>query len=141
MKIQGADGVIVQAMVSGQELFIGARKEEKFGHIILCGLGGVFVEVFKDISSGLAPLSREEALSMIQRLRSYPLIRGVRGKPGVNEELFVDVMVKLSALLHVAPEIEELDINPLMGTQEYLKAVDARISIKKNILEKKLVRK
>ena len=141
MKIQGADGVIVQAMVSGQELFIGARKEEKFGHIILCGLGGVFVEVFKDISSGLAPLSREEALSMIQRLRSYPLIRGVRGKPGVNEELFVDVMVKLSALLHVAPEIEELDINPMMGTPEYLKAVDARISIQKNILDEKLVRK
>ncbi|MBK7850569.1 MAG: acetate--CoA ligase family protein [Bacteroidetes bacterium] len=131
MLIQGADGVIIQPMLSGQELFLGARKEDKFGHIILCGLGGIFVEIFRDISSGLSPISRDEAYAMIQRLRSYPLIKGARGKAGVNENIFAESILRLSALLEAAPEIVELDINPLLGTMDYLKAVDVRIAIEK----------
>ncbi|HRH67845.1 MAG TPA: acetate--CoA ligase family protein, partial [Bacteroidia bacterium] len=131
MKIENAEGVIVQPMISGQELFIGAKRDEKFGHIILCGIGGVFVEVLRDISSGISPLSREEALTMIRRLRGYSLIAGARGKEGVNEELIVDTLLAVSALLEAAPEIDELDMNPLMGTMSYLKAVDVRISLLK----------
>ena len=89
------------------------------------------MEIFRDISSGLSPLSRDEARAMIQRLRSYPLIKGTRGKAGVNENLFEESIVRLSALLEAAPEITELDINPLLGTMDYLKAVDVRIAIEK----------
>lgn len=131
MKIESASGVLVQQMSKGIEVFIGAKKEGKFGHLILCGLGGIYIEVFKDISAGLAPLSREECFNMIQRLKSYPIIQGTRGKEGLNEELFIEALLKVSALLEAAPEIEEMDINPLMGNMNHLTAVDCRIRIEK----------
>jgi acetate---CoA ligase (ADP-forming) len=105
--------------------------EPKFGHMILCGLGGIFVEVLKDVVAGLSPISKEEALNMIQRLKGYKIIQGVRGKPGVNEERFADAIVRLSALLKAAPEIMELDMNPLLGTPDKVTVVDARVNIKK----------
>ena len=79
MKIEGATGIMVQKMLKGRELFIGAKYEPRFGHIVLCGLGGIFVEVLKDVSSGLAPLSYDEAYSMIRSLRAYKIIKGTRG--------------------------------------------------------------
>jgi acetate---CoA ligase (ADP-forming) len=127
--IPGADGVIMQQQLSGTEIYIGAKAEDKFGHQVLCGLGGIFIEVFKDISSGLAPVGKEEAISMIRHLKSYPLIKGVRGKEGVNEELIVEAILKVCTLLQIAPEITEMDINPLMGNSHSLVAVDARICI------------
>ena len=129
MKIEGATGVLIQQQASGIEIYVGAKKEPPFGHLILCGMGGIFVETFKDVSYGLVPLSSEEAQSMVVRLKSIPIIRGARGKDGVNTDLIVDVMLKLSALLEIAPEISELDINPLLGKGERLVAVDARIKI------------
>jgi acetyltransferase len=131
MQIEGASGVLIQQISKGIEVFIGAKKEGKFGHLILCGLGGIFIEVFKDISAGLGKLSREECVNMIQRLKSYPIIQGTRGKEGLNEELFIEALLKVSALLEVAPEIEEMDINPLMGNMNHLTAVDCRIRIEK----------
>lgn len=125
----GANGVIMQQQLTGSEIYVGAKAEDKFGHQVLCGLGGIFIEVFKDISSGLAPVGRDEAISMIRHLRSYPLIKGIRGKEGVNEELIVDAILKISALLQVVPEITEMDINPLIGNSTSLIAVDARICI------------
>ena len=80
MKIQDAHAVMIQPMLNGMELFAGAKYEEKFGHIVLCGLGGIFVEIFKDIASGLAPLATEEALSMIRSLRGYKVFKGARGQ-------------------------------------------------------------
>ena len=74
MQIPEVTGIMVQPMLKGKELFIGAKYEEKFGHVVLCGLGGIFVEVLKDVSSGLAPLSYEEAYSMIRSLRAYKRI-------------------------------------------------------------------
>jgi acetate---CoA ligase (ADP-forming) len=127
--IPGADGVIMQQQLSGTEIYIGAKAEDKFGHQVLCGLGGIFIEVFKDISSGLAPVGKEEAISMIRHLKSYPLIKGVRGMDGVNEELIVEAILKVCTLLQIAPEITEMDINPLMGNSHSLVAVDARICI------------
>jgi len=131
MKIEDAYGVVMQKMMKGLEVFIGAKREPKFGHVILCGLGGIFVEVFKDIAYGLAPISLDEALFMIRSIKAYPMIQGIRGKEGVNEKMFAEVIVKLSALLKAAPEIQELDINPLLGTQSYVTAVDARILVNK----------
>ncbi len=131
MKIKDVTGVILQQMLSGIELFIGANYEPRFGHIILCGLGGIFVEVLGDISSGLAPLTFDEARSMIGSLRSYRIIHGTRGKAGINEARFAEIIVRLSSLLRYATEIKELDLNPLLGNADDITVVDARIRIEK----------
>ena len=131
MQIPGATAVMVQPMLKGTELFIGAKYEAKFGHVVLCGLGGIFVEVLKDVSSGLAPLSYEEAYSMIRSLRAYKIIKGTRGQKGVNEDKFAEIIVRLSTLLRFATEIKEMDINPLLATEKNVIAVDARIRIEK----------
>ena len=131
MQIPDAKAIMVQPMLKGTELFIGAKYEEKFGHVVLCGLGGIFVEVLKDVSSGLAPLSYEEAYSMIHSLRAYKIIQGTRGQKGVNEDKFAEIIVRLSTLLRFATEIKEMDINPLLATEKAVIAVDARIRIEK----------
>ncbi|MDR3262346.1 MAG: acetate--CoA ligase family protein [Tannerella sp.] len=126
-----AQAVMIQPMLKGMELFAGAKYEETFGHIVLCGLGGIFVEIFKDVASGLAPLATEEALSMIRSLRGYNVFRGTRGQKGIDEQAFAKIVVHLSALLRFATEIKELDINPLLATDRGIIAVDARIRIEK----------
>ncbi len=131
MKIDDATGVLLQPMLTGTELFAGVKKEDKFGHMILFGLGGIFIEVLKDVQNMLAPVSKVEVLKALPKLRSYKMIQGVRGKEGVNEELFAETVVRLSALVNVAPEIAELDLNPLLGTATAVIAVDARIRIEK----------
>ena len=131
MKIKSVRSVLVQQMLSGTELFIGAKYEPRFGHIILCGLGGIFVELLGDVSSGLAPLTFNEAESMIRSLKSYKIIRGTRGKPGINESKFAEIIVRLSSLLRYATEIKEMDLNPLIGSPENITVVDARIRIEK----------
>ncbi len=130
-KIKGYVGVMLQPMLTGLELFIGAKYEPTFGHVVLCGLGGIFIEVIRDVSSGLAPLTMEEALSMIRSLRSYRIIQGTRGKEGVNELLFAEIIVRLSTMLRFATEIKEMDLNPLIGLGNRLTVVDARIRIEK----------
>jgi acetyltransferase len=131
IRIKDTTAILIQPMLSGVELFIGAKFEPKFGHLILCGLGGIFIEVLKDVAAGLSPLSNDEALGMIRSLKSYKIIKGVRGQQGVNEALFADVMLRLSALLVAAPEIIELDFNPLLGKADKVIAVDARICLGK----------
>ena len=131
MKIADATSVMVQKMIKGTELFIGAKYENRFGHVVLCGLGGIFVEVLKDVSSGLAPLSYEEAYSMIHSLRGYKIIKGTRGMKGVNERKFAEIIVRLSTLLRFATEIKEMDINPLLADENDVIAVDARIYVGK----------
>lgn len=129
MKIEGAKAIMVQKMIKGKELFIGAKYEPRFGHIVLCGLGGIFVEVLKDVSSGLAPLSYDEAYSMIRSLRAYKIIKGTRGQKGLNEQKYAEIIVRLSTLLRFTTEIKELDINPLLADEDNVTAVDARIRI------------
>lgn len=131
MKIPDATAVMVQKMIKGTELFIGAKYEPRFGHVVLCGLGGIFVEVLKDVSSGLAPLSYEEAYSMIHSLRGYKIIKGTRGQAGVNEKKYAEIIVRLSTLLRFATEIKEMDINPLLADENDVIAVDARILVEK----------
>jgi hypothetical protein len=130
-KIMGVKDVLLQQMLSGTELFIGAKYEPGFGHIILCGMGGIFVEVLGDISSGLAPLTFSEAESMIRSLKSYRIIHGTRGQSGINEKRFAEIIVRLSSLLRLATEIKEIDLNPLIGNSSEITVVDARIRIEK----------
>ncbi|MBR5350202.1 MAG: acetate--CoA ligase family protein [Prevotella sp.] len=131
MQIPDATAVMVQKMINGKELFIGAKYEPRFGHVVLCGLGGIFVEVLKDVSSGLAPLSYEEAYSMIHSLRGYKIIKGTRGQAGINEKKYAEIIVRLSTLLRFATEIKEMDINPLLADENDVIAVDARILVRK----------
>jgi Acyl-CoA synthetase (NDP forming) len=131
MQIANANAVMVQKMLKGTELFIGAKYEERFGHVVLCGLGGIFVEVLKDVQSGLAPLSYAEAFSMIHSLRGYKILKGTRGQKGINEQKFAEIIVRLSTLLRFATEIKEIDINPLLADEQDVVAVDARILIEK----------
>jgi acetyltransferase len=131
MAIQQATGVLIQPMLSGLELFVGVKKEIGFNHTILCGLGGIYIEVMNDVSAGLSPLSKSEVKQMVGALKGYKLIQGTRGKEGVDEDKFIDIIQRISALVEIAPEIKEMDINPLIGTKKNITAVDVRIRIEK----------
>jgi acetyltransferase len=129
LALEGATGVAMQPMIQGVELFIGAVKDPKMGHLILLGLGGVLVEVIGDVQAGLVPLDRSEIRLMLHRLKGYQLFEGVRGQSGVSEELFCDLVLRVSRLLQIAPEITELDLNPLIGRGRTILTVDARVNI------------
>lgn len=131
MQIKDTHAVMLAQQLSGTEVFIGAKREDKFGHMVLCGLGGIFIEVLKDVKAGLAPIAKPEALSMIRELKSYKIIQGVRGQEPVNEQKFAEAVARVSMLVKVAPEIFEMDLNPLLGNKENVVAVDARIRIEK----------
>jgi len=131
MTIEDASGVLVQPMLNGYELYAGVKKEGKFGHIIMFGLGGIYIEVFKDVRSILAPVNKEEVLNEIKQLRSFKLFEGVRGKQGINKMKFTDIICRLSLLIQIAPEVEEIDLNPLIAEGDKLVAIDARIRVKK----------
>lgn len=133
MMIPDAKGIMIQPMIEGIELYCGAVREGSFGHLILAGLGGIFVEVLKDVSYGLAPLNKTETSRMIQSLKAYEIIKGYRNRKGVNEDLFADAIMRIASLVNFAPEIAELDINPFRGTPNQLVAVDVRIRIDKTM--------
>ena len=131
MQIKDTYAVMLAQQLRGTEVFIGAKREGGFGHIVMCGLGGIFIEVLKDVNVGLAPVSPDEARAMIRGLKSYKIIQGVRGQEPVNEEKFVEAVVRVSMLVRTAPEIFEMDLNPLLGNRDEVVAVDARIRIEK----------
>jgi len=131
IKIKDTTAILIQPMLSGMELFAGAKKEDKFGHMILCGMGGIFIEVLKDVSAALSPISKDDALKMIYSLKSFKILEGVRGQEGINIDMFAENLVRLSALLDAAPEIFEMDLNPLLSSKKQVVAVDARINIVK----------
>ncbi|KJF43702.1 acetate--CoA ligase family protein [Draconibacterium sediminis] len=128
-QIEGTEGILIAQMAAGTELFLGATYEETFGHVVLCGMGGIYVEVMKDVASGLAPLTHSEARSMVTSLKSYKILKGFRKQAGVNIDKYLDIIVRLSWLLRFATEIKEIDINPLLGNEQEIMAVDARIRI------------
>lgn len=129
MNIQDATSVLIQPMVSGIELFVGAKREDHLGHIILSGMGGIYLETIKDINSSLSPIGTQEAEYIINSLKSFPILKGSRGNKGINIELFKNIIVNLSKLLDKYPQIAELDINPLIASKNDIFAVDCRIKI------------
>ncbi|HNL83014.1 MAG TPA: acetate--CoA ligase family protein, partial [Chitinophagaceae bacterium] len=108
-----------------------AAKQGDFGHVVLCGLGGIFLELINDTASAMAPMSYSEVRLMVESLRGYPLLKGYRNKKGLNEEKFIDIIQRIGALVHIAPEISELDLNPIKAEDKNMVAVDARICIDK----------
>jgi acetyltransferase len=129
MQIDEAKAVMIQAQKNGMELFIGVKKEAGFGQLVLFGMGGIFIEVFKDFQTILAPESISKIIHKIEQLKSYPLLKGVRGKKGINIEEFANLVQQVARLVNDYPQISELDLNPILATENDFFAVDARIKI------------
>lgn len=129
MEIPEAIGVIVQKQHRGLELFIGVSYEQDFGHLLMMGLGGIFVEVLQDIKVCLCPCTRQEITLRLKNLKAYPLLQGIRGQQGVDLNVLTDIILKISHLTEVLPEITELDINPLLGAGKDIVAVDMRVKV------------
>jgi len=125
-------GVIIQEMImAGKEVIVGITKDVQFGHMVMFGLGGIYVEVLKDISFRVTPLSFEDAHEMIRETKTFPLLRGVRGEPEADIEAIEKALVMLSQLASDFPQIIEADINPLLVKKrgEGIVAIDARFTI------------
>ena len=125
-------GVSVQEMVSGgRELILGMSRDPQFGPLLMFGLGGIYVEVLKDVSFRVAPLSREEAVEMVREIRAYPLLSSYRGSVPADEGGIVDALLRISRLSTDLPEIQELDINPVMVMSKGrgIRAIDCRMTI------------
>lgn len=121
-------GVTVQKMITGGvEVVAGMTRDPQFGPMIMFGLGGIFVEILKDVSFRIVPLTEEDACEMISEIKGQALLDGVRGTMPVRKEALVDILVKLSRFLEANPEIKELDINPLFADSQGAVAADARI--------------
>jgi acyl-CoA synthetase (NDP forming) len=125
------DGVLVNKMAPpGQEVIIGMNRDPQFGPIILFGLGGVLVELFRDVTLRHLPLSRENALEMIKEIRGYPILAGYRGQPAVNLQPLADCLLAVAQIAEEYPKIVEIDLNPVFAYPQGILVVDARIVIK-----------
>jgi acetyltransferase len=113
----------------GLEIILGAKAEEGLGHLVMFGLGGIFVEVLEDVVFNLTPVTPPEAAEMLGSIKGAPLLDGVRGQLGVDKAAIVDIICRLSQLLEDLPAIKEMDLNPVMAFEDRLVAVDARISL------------
>lgn len=121
-------GVIVYKMLPlGKEVIVGMIRDPQFGPAIMFGLGGIFVEILKDVSFRVAPITKEEALDMIKEIKAYPILAGARGEKPVNIDALAEFIVKVSQLAVELPEIKELDINPIFAYEDSAVAVDARM--------------
>ena len=121
-------GVSVQKMARpGTEVIIGTSKDPQFGPVIMFGLGGIFVEMLKDVSFRIIPVARRDAQEMIKEIKGYPLLQGYRGKEPASIPVLVDMILKISSLINKNPQIKELELNPVFAYKDRAVAVDARI--------------
>jgi len=127
------DGFLIQGMAEeGVECFVGSRQDPVFGPIVIAGLGGIFLEIFKDTSIRLAPVTKNEAMDMLKQLHAYPVLQGARGKMKADIDAFSDVISRVSQLLTTAPDISEIDLNPVIvhETRKGVSIVDCRVFFK-----------
>jgi acetyl-CoA synthetase (ADP-forming) len=121
-------GVLVQEMApQSTEVIIGSIKDPQFGPTIMFGLGGIFVELLKDVTFRIAPITERDAREMISGVKAYPLLNGYRNTPRADIEAIVQLLLAVSELITEHPEIKELDLNPIMTYEKGAKTVDARI--------------
>jgi len=126
-KIEGIQ--VQQMLLGGQEVIIGAVTDGSFGKLVAFGLGGVLVEVLKDITFRLAPASKQDALSMLDGIQAHEMLKGVRGSDPVNRDAVADIIVNVSRLITDFPEITEMDLNPVFATKANAIAADVRIVV------------
>ena len=121
-------GVLVQEMApQSTEVIIGAIKDPQFGQTLMFGLGGIFVELLKDVTFRVAPITREDAHEMVTEVKAYPLLKGYRNTPPADIDAIINILLSTSKLIMDYPEIKELDLNPIMAYADGAKTVDARI--------------
>lgn len=121
-------GILIQEMApQSTEVIVGATKDPQFGPALMFGLGGVFVEVLKDVTFRIAPITREDAQEMITEIKAYPILKGYRGQPAVDTNAIIEILLNTSRLVMDHQEIKELDLNPIIVYEKGAKTVDARI--------------
>jgi len=124
-------GILIQEMVpQSTEVIVGAVKDPQFGQTLMFGLGGVFVEILKDVAFRIAPITREDAEEMITGIKAYPLLKGYRNTPPTDIEAIISILLNTSRLVMENPQIKELDLNPVLTYEKGAKTVDARIILK-----------
>jgi len=126
------EGYIIEKMESGIELLVGSTIDPMFGPILAFGLGGIYVEVLKDVVFRLIPIEREDATEMLSEIKAAKILDGIRGQPPINKKALVDLLIKTSNFIDHHPEIEELDLNPVFATENGVSVVDVRIILKVN---------
>ncbi|MHA2074453.1 MAG: acetate--CoA ligase family protein [Candidatus Hodarchaeales archaeon] len=124
------EGTVIEKMESGIELFIGSTLDPMFGPILAFGLGGIYIEVLKDVVFRLIPIEHEDATEMIAEIKAAKILDGIRGQPSVNKKALIDLLMKTSSFITENPEIEELDLNPVFASDKGVSVVDARIILK-----------
>ena len=130
------DGVSVQKMARpGIEVIIGMSKDAQFGPVLMFGLGGILVEVLKDVSFRIVPLEKRDAKEMIREIKGYPLLEGYRGQEPANIPSLEDMLLKVSQFVEENPEIKELDINPIFAYKDGAVAIDARIVLEEEVVK------
>jgi acetyl coenzyme A synthetase (ADP forming)-like protein len=123
------DGFTIEEQVRGTEVIIGMSRDPGFGPMLMVGMGGIFVEVYKDVAFRLVPLSRRDALDMIGEIRAQPLLDGARKRPVLDRAEMAEITLRISELVMACPAIRELDLNPLVITEGGLVAIDARVIV------------
>jgi len=127
---KGPTFILQEQMPAGREIIIGATESSGLGHLVMFGLGGVFVEVMRDVAFALAPLSRPEARTLMREIKGFPILEGVRGEPGADLEAVEDLLLRVSRMVAEMPSITELDLNPILVTPDGASAVDVRLKVR-----------
>ena len=122
--------IIIQPKIKGKEIIIGIKKDPSFGKVIMVGMGGIFTEIFKDVSLRINPIKEKEAKKMLKELKSYPLLKGFRNQKGVNTKKLVKLIVKVSELAKEEKNIKEIDFNPVIVNSKQAVIVDPKIYYK-----------
>ena len=121
--------LVQKYLPGGKEVIVGAKADDELGHLIMCGLGGIYVEVFKDVAFKLSPVTDVEAEEMLSSLKAAPLLKGVRGEKGIDQKRLIEIIQRVSQLVTDIPEIREMDLNPIIAFEDGVFAVDARMSL------------
>jgi len=124
-------GIVSRMAGEGVEVIIGTKIDDQFGPVIMFGVGGIMVEVVKDVSFRVLPISRTAPQKMISEIKSYPILDGVRGKPPVDKQALCRLLLTVSEIIEAYPQIQEMDLNPVIAHEDGLSIVDARIILKK----------
>jgi len=125
------EGILVQKMVSGIEVAVGMKRDSQFGPVLMFGLGGIFIEVLKDVIFRIAPINQKEALKMIKEIKAHKIFKGFRGQKPINIKAIVKIITNLSKLSLTEKKIKEIDLNPIIINEKRAQVVDAKIIIKR----------
>jgi acetyl-CoA synthetase (ADP-forming) len=129
IKGKNIEGILVQEMLSGNEVALGMKNDEQFGPVIMFGLGGIFIEIIKDVSFRLAPIARKEALEMIQETKGYKILKGARGGKEADIESIVEMIVNFSKLSAKEINVKSIDFNPVIVNDKKALVADFRIIV------------